>query len=423
MLLSILINYIFGLLIDRYQSNKISKKTLLFIAISCNLLILMYFKYSNFLIDNLNNLFSLSLTHETVKLPIGISFYTFHSISYLVDIYFKKSKVQKNPIDMALYISLFPQLVAGPIVRYNQISHQLRDRTVNLEKFSGGVLLFIAGLTKKVLIANQLGVIADAIFSKAPADLSISLAWLGIICYSLQIYFDFSGYSDMAIGLGKMFGFDFPKNFNYPYISQSISEFWRRWHISLGLWFRDYVYIPLGGNRVSKWKVYRNLFIVWALTGFWHGASWTFIAWGLYYGCFIAIEKAGFGKILEKIWSPIRHLYVTLIFLIGWVFFRADNFSFSVQYLKALFGINGHQLMEKLTVYYLHDNWLIILLGVIFATPILPFINQYVSRIDTNLFFLAAKRLLVSGVSLALFILCIIHLTNSTYNPFIYFRF
>lgn len=420
MMLSIVLNYIFGLFVDKFRHHKSLKKIILWFAIIANLLILGYYKYFNFLIENINRLFDMNIEVDPVVLPIGISFFTFQAMSYVIDVYRNDARVQKNPFDLALYVALFPQLIAGPIVRYNEIAEQLKKRFVNLEKFSEGIQIFIVGLSKKVLIANQVGIVADAIFNKPTSEMSILLAWVGIVAYSLQIYFDFSGYSDMAIGLGKMFGFDFPKNFNYPYISKSITEFWRRWHISLSSWFRDYVYIPLGGNRVSTVKIYRNLFIVWGLTGFWHGASWTFLAWGLYYGIIIALERAGLNKVLAKLWSPIRHVYVILIFLIGWVFFRADNFTYSFEFIKTMFGINGQPAIDQLALYYLHDYGIILAIAILFSTPIIPFV---MNKIKAGSALQVPKQLVVFVLLISLFIVNIVYMVNSTFNPFIYFRF
>jgi alginate O-acetyltransferase complex protein AlgI len=304
--------------------------------------------------------------------------------------------------------------VAGPIVRYNTIAHQLHQRAVSTEKFAEGVRRFIIGLAKKVLIANQLGLIADEIFAMDPEMISTSTAWIGAIAYTLQIYFDFSGYSDMAIGLAKMFGFDFLENFNYPYISRSISEFWRRWHISLGTWFRDYVYIPLGGSRVSQWRVYRNLFIVWSLTGFWHGASWTFIIWGLYYGCLIALEKAGFEAVLKKLWRPFQHMYVLVLVIIGWVFFRADNFNYSFEFLKTMFGING-SLYDVQSYFYIMNYWGLFLLAIIASIPIYPILEKSIER--------SKVAFVLPIYYFALLLIASMFLTNAVYNPFIYFRF
>lgn len=423
MIFSIILNYVFGLLVHTFRDHKHLNKIILWAAILANLLVLGYYKYINFLISNINDLFKTNIEMDPVALPIGISFFTFQAMSYVIDVYREPKEVQRNPFDLALYVALFPQLIAGPIVRYNEVAAQIKKRFVNLEKFSEGIKIFIIGLSKKVLIANQVGFVADAIFNKPTSEMSVLLAWIGIIAYSLQIYFDFSGYSDMAIGLGKMFGFDFSKNFNYPYISKSIGEFWRRWHISLSTWFRDYVYIPLGGNRVSTFKSYRNLFIVWGLTGLWHGASWTFIAWGLYYGIIIAMERAWLNKVLEKLWSPFRHAYVILIFLIGWVFFRADNFSYSFEFIQTMFGANGQPLYDKLSIYYLYDYGAVMLLAIIASTPIVPFLTKKMSQEGRGAFLQWSKQLVVSGALLILLIINIVHMVNSTFNPFIYFRF
>ncbi|MCU5356722.1 MBOAT family protein, partial [Bacillus cereus] len=414
MLFSILVNYWFGILLGNSRFTNGQRKLLLTFAIVMNIAILGYFKYANFLVDNINSILHTNIVLEKIPLPIGISFFTFHAMSYIIDIYKKKVDAQRNIFDLALYFTVFPQLVAGPIVRYNTISHQLHQRTVDADKFSEGVRRFIIGLGKKVLIANQLGVIADEIFSMNPSDMSVSLAWMGAIAYTLQIYFDFSGYSDMAIGLGKMFGFDFLENFNYPYISKSISEFWRRWHISLGSWFRDYVYIPLGGNRVTTWKVYRNLFIVWGLTGFWHGASWTFMIWGIYYGILIALEKAGLENLLQKLWSPLQHIYVMFLVIIGWVFFRADNFSYCFEFLKSMFGFNS-PLTDINSYFYIMNYWGIFLLAIITAAPVFPWLQKMLST----------KRFAVLSpvYYLSILVIVLVFLTNATYNPFIYFRF
>lgn len=421
MLFSILLNYCFGLLVHHYDKRKNMKVTFLIMAVVGNILLLSYFKYISFFTDILNQTLHLSIHVEPIPLPIGISFYTFQAMSYVIDIYRKDGAVQKNPLNLALYISIFPQLIAGPIVRYNIVADQIKTRIHSFERFTEGIQIFVLGLAKKMLIANQVGFVADKIFALPPSEMSAGTAWIGIIAYTLQIYFDFSGYSDMAIGLGKMFGFDFPKNFNYPYISKSISEFWRRWHITLGSWFRDYIYIPLGGNRVSKLANYRNLFIVWGLTGLWHGASWTFIAWGLYYGFIISIEKAGFEKILNKLWKPLQHAYVLIIVMIGWVFFRADNFAYSFQYLKAMFGIGRQSFIDDNTMLYIHEYIVIFIIAFIAATPILKRIKNILElEPKTYMFTMQFVRPILL---LTLFMISVMYLINSTYNPFIYFRF
>ncbi|SFB04474.1 MULTISPECIES: MBOAT family protein [unclassified Bacillus (in: firmicutes)] len=423
MLLSLVLNYLFGLIVHHFRRHKHLKKITITFAVITNLLLLGYYKYINFIILNINELFSTNISIEPVEMPLGISFFTFHAMSYVIDVYRKEDEVQRNPFNLALYLALFPQLIAGPIIRYHEVADQIKQRFVTIEKFSEGIRIFIIGLSKKVLIANQVGFLADAIFNKPTSEISVLLAWIGIIAYTLQIYFDFSGYSDMAIGLGKMFGFDFPKNFNYPYISKSISEFWRRWHISLSSWFRDYVYIPLGGNRVSTLKSYRNLFIVWGLTGLWHGASWTFIAWGLYYGIIIAMERAFLNNLLEKLWTPLRHVYVILIFLIGWVFFRADNFTYSFEYIQTMFGLGDQPLYDKLSMYYLYDYGAIMLLAIVACTPIMPYLYKKTNALTFNSFMVSSRQLVVSGILILLLLVNIVHMVNSTFNPFIYFRF
>lgn len=412
MLLSILLNYCFAFLIDRG-----SGKLWLTIGVSCNLLFLIFFKYFNMLVQTVNHFFAIeSILPESLKniaLPIGISFYTFQIMSYIIDVYRKNVPVQKNILKLALYISLFPQLIAGPIVRYTDIVGQMDDRKWDSGKICEGISRFIVGLSKKVFISNTVAQTADLIFQTDYTTLGVSGAWLGIICYTLQIYFDFSGYSDMAIGLGKMFGFDFLENFNYPYISKSIQEFWRRWHISLSSWFRDYLYIPLGGNRKGKARTYRNNGIVFLLCGLWHGASWTFAFWGLYHGAFLILEKMVLGKYLKKLWAPLQHLYALLVVMVGWVFFRADTFWGAVQYLKAMVGMNGLGSINPLAL----SNYLIgiILIAAVASAPVLPKIKNYFHGWKKDV----AQCLVLS----LLFVLCSAFLAGNEYNPFIYFRF
>jgi len=422
MFASIIGNYIFGLLIadeKRYQN----KKLMLVLSITFNLSILLFFKYTNFLVGNVCDIFNISYEVPPIKLPLGISFFTFHAISYIVDVYKKNVKVQENFWDLALYICLFPQLVAGPIIRYHNIYQQIHERQETLVKFGEGVNRFMIGLFKKILIANQLGILADSAFAVGGTGLTTATAWLGIIAYSLQIFFDFSGYSDMAIGLGKMFGFDFPENFNYPYIAKSIGEFWRRWHISLSTWFRDYVYISLGGSRVSNWKIYRNLFVVWFLTGMWHGASWTFICWGLYFGVLIALERLILNKIFSKIWSGFSHIYLIFSVMLGWVFFRANSFSFSIHYLKVMFGLEGTGLIDNVTLAYLNDFGPTILIGILFSMPVVKYLRSKIESKNVKLVENDFAYVLNSIVYVALFFMCILNLISSTYNPFLYFRF
>lgn len=422
MLVSVVVNYIFGILIEAV-SNKGTKKALLTLAISINIGLLAFFKYMNFLVENINNLFNIHISLDPIPLPIGISFFTFQAMSYVIDVYQKDAPVQKNFFNLSLYIALFPQLIAGPIVRYNTVAEQIKKRITSVAKFAEGIRRFVIGLSKKVLIANPLGAVADEIFAMPADSLTTGTAWIGIIAYTLQIYFDFSGYSDMAIGLGKMFGFDFEENFRYPYISQSISEFWRRWHISLGTWFRDYVYIPLGGNRVKGWKVYRNLLIVWTITGFWHGASWTFMAWGFYYGLIISIEKFGLEKLIRSLWRPLQHAYVLFIVMVGWVFFRADNFAYSFEYIKRMF-IATEEIFNNQTILYIVDYWQVFGLGILFSTPIVPVITKKLyDWMNENKLLLFTKEIISTVIFISLLSVITMYLVNSTYNPFIYFRF
>lgn len=424
MLVSILLNYLFGLAVE-YSKKRGSKKAWVLIAIIANLGILGFYKYAGFFIENINLLMNWNVTIDEVPLPIGISFYTFQAMSYVIDVYRKDAKVQRSFINLSLYIALFPQLIAGPIVRYQTIADQINKRVVNSTYLVDGTRRFIQGLSKKVLIANPMGEVADSVFRISGGDLTTASAWIGILAYTLQIYFDFSGYSDMALGLGKLFGFDFEENFRYPYVSQSISEFWRRWHISLGNWFRDYVYFPLGGNRGETWKVYRNLIIVWTLTGFWHGASWTFMAWGFYYGFIISIEKFFLLSILKRLWRPLRHVYVLLIVMIGWVFFRADNFPYALEYIRTLFSFDIVHLYNEKTVLYLLNNWYVFIIAIILVMPVYPMLRSRIySFLEGKRKELWVARDMISSVVYILFFLIVtMYLVNATYNPFIYFRF
>lgn len=421
--ISIIFNYFMGLAI----AQSVRPKRYLIFGVGVNLLLLIVFKYAGFLVQNLNELFS-SFAIPPVKdphilLPIGISFYTFQSLSYLVDIYRKEVAVQKRFVDLALYISLFPQLIAGPIVRYKDIAFQLQNKAYSLTRFGSGVEQFIIGLSKKVLLANNFGEAADHIFAGNIHDLSSPLAWLGIIAYALQIYFDFSGYSDMAIGLGRMLGFDFLENFNFPYISKSIQEFWRRWHISLSTWFRDYLYIPLGGNRVSKSRVYVNLLIVFTMTGFWHGASWNFLIWGLFHGLFLVIERLGFSKILSKIGAPFSNFYVIVVVLIGWVFFRVESLSEALLYIARLFSF---QFQDESTFWSFFDLKFMLVLGIglISSTAFFPWLARVFAPVMKKYSILDITfRSFYLLLILSMFLLSAFYLVADTYNPFIYYRF
>ncbi|HOU69559.1 MAG TPA: MBOAT family protein [Paludibacteraceae bacterium] len=416
MLTTILVNYAGAVLIDRYPK----RKCLALIAtIFTDLSFLFYFKYFNFFIENVNLLLSHEIDPLQVVMPIGISFYTFQAISYVVDVYRGDTKVQKSLPKLALYISLFPQLVAGPIVKYHDVASQIDCREVDWDAIPLGVKRFVVGLAKKVLVANTLGAVADTIFSQSPDSFSTPVAWLGAIAYSLQLFFDFSGYSDMAIGLGLMFGFKFKENFNYPYISKSISEFWRRWHISLSTWFKEYLYIPLGGNRKGKNRTYMNLCIVFLLTGFWHGANWTFIIWGLWHGFFIIIEKmTGWHKESSVQWfNAIKHIYCVFVFVIGWVLFRSDNWDYAWVYLKNMFGLVPSHFEVYQFGYYMNNfNLMVLIVAILLSTPVLSKM-VYVTK---------EKKVVLGCVNaflLLLFLVAVSFLASSTYNPFIYFRF
>lgn len=424
MLISILINYIMGIVMDHTSASG-KKKQLLALTIILNLAILGYYKYAGFFIGIVEDLFKVNIEFEGVPLPIGISFYTFQAMSYVIDVYRKDVKAQKSIIDLSLYITLFPQLVAGPIVRYQTVADQIKHRIIENEDFLYGTRRFIQGLAKKVLIANPMGEIADQTFALSGGDLTTGTAWIGIIAYSLQIYFDFSGYSDMAIGIARIFGFKFLENFDYPYISQSVTEFWRRWHMSLSHWFRDYVYFPLGGSRVShQWKVYRNLLIVWTLTGFWHGASWTFMAWGFYFGILICLEKWFLLKWLAKIPRIFRHIYLLLLVMIGWVFFRADNFSYSFEYLRTMFFMNDGKLYDYRTWLLINDYMIYLVLAILLAFPIYQVYVRWADRnAEKSKLFTIQLTFIQTVFYLLIFVVITMFLVNSTHNPFIYFRF
>lgn len=423
MIFSSIVDYIHGLLIEKFRGDDKKAKLVVLSSVVINLGLLSFFKYGDFFIENINTIIGTNFSSLDLPLPIGISFYTFQTMSYTIDVYRKEAPVQKSPIALATYVTLFPQLIAGPIVRYQTIAEQINHRKENIDQFSEGVKRFIIGLGKKVLLANNIGLLWAEIQNTNISDLTILTAWLGIIAFSFQIYFDFSGYSDMAIGLGKMFGFDFLENFNYPYISESITEFWRRWHISLGTWFKDYVYIPLGGNRLNKKRTYLNLFIVWLLTGFWHGASWNYVLWGLYFGVIIAIEKAGLLKFLEGLKKPIRHAYAIILLIIGWVFFVFEDISAGYNYLRTMFGLSNVKLYDSQFIYYLSSYMVILIVLVIGSTP---FIKNRHKAILNKLngkqkeFY---QQILVTGIYFIILFLSTAYLADASYNPFLYFRF
>jgi alginate O-acetyltransferase complex protein AlgI len=429
---SIVVNFVFGLQIQRTLERRASYQWL-FAGVAINLLILGVFKYANFLIENLNlvlDTVSIPLIPQSkIVLPVGISFYTFHSLSYLVDIYRRKTVAQRNIFDLSLYITMFSQLIAGPIIRYSDMWQQLRERTHTWAKFSSGVERFLIGLGKKVLLANTFARVADTIFTTDTQSLGAANAWLGILCYSLQIYCDFAGYSDMAIGLGRMFGFEFLENFNYPYIAKSVKDFWRRWHISLSTFFRDYVYIPLGGNRATVARTYVNLLLVFFLTGFWHGASWSFVVWGLLHGFFMVIERLGFEKVLAKTWSPVANLYTILVVMFAWVLFRADSLEYAVEYWGAMVQFSSSPAQTAL---FWGQIGLDLKLALLIAFPgvfgIYNWLWKWVEPI------LRSPGPLANGISYfyhvgsaafygAILLISTIYLIAGTYNPFIYYRF
>ena len=417
MMLAILMAYIFGLLIERYQSVPKLARLFLALSVSSSLLMLGYFKYADFFIRNVNAVTGCSISLLNITLPIGISFYTFQILSYTVDVYRQDVKAQRNPIDLATYVALFPQLIAGPIVRYSDIAEQLKWRIHTMGKTAQGIRRFILGLGKKILIANLLGELCS-IF-RASDDKSVLFFWLYAVAYTLHVYFDFSGYSDMAIGLGKLFGFDFLENFNYPFISKSITEFWRRWHMSLGTWFRDYVYIPLGGSRVSLPRHLFNIFLVWMLTGFWHGAAWNFVIWGLYFALLLILEKIWLLEILKKS-HVLNRIYVLTAVAISFVIFDATDMSQAFSYLKAMFGTGGYPLTSAASSYYFRSYFVVLMIALLGATPIPKSFCRRIQQWKTG----TAVMLFAEPLALsALLLICTAFLVDGSFNPFLYFRF
>lgn len=394
------------------------KTIFLITSIVLSLGALIVFKYSDFLIGNINGIFGTKLALLHLALPIGISFYTFQVLSYVIDIYKGKVPAQKSLIKLATYVSLFPQLIAGPIVRYADVEKELTKREHTFEKFSYGIRRFVIGLSKKVLIANSLGELCQIFL--ATDEKSVAFYWIYGIAFSLQIYFDFSAYSDMAIGLGKMLGFDFLENFNYPYVSKSITEFWRRWHISLSGWFRDYVYIPLGGNRVGKLKLIRNILVVWMLTGLWHGANWTFVIWGLLFGVLLIMEKTFLLKLLEKIPKIFGHIYVLLIVMISFIIFNANDIGQALLQIGGLFGANGEAFINSYTCYYLKSYFVILIIGLIGATS---FLKDKINQLKEKEKVRKVINVLEPIVLVSLLIFVTAYLVDNSYNPFLYFRF
>lgn len=411
MLLSIAVDYTHGRLVEHWRENDKLARRVVASSVICNLAILFFFKYWDFIAVNLNNLTGIPAPVFGLSLPIGISFYTFQTMSYTIDVYRRDAPVQKNVVTFGAYVTLFPQLIAGPIVQYRSVAAQLEGRQEDLEKFVSGIQRFTVGLAKKVLLANAIGELWDA--SIAARDLTAAGAWLGLVGYAFQLYFDFSGYSDMAIGLGRMLGFEFLENFRYPYISRSVVEFWKRWHISLTTWFREYVYFPLGGNRVSRAKWVRNILIVWLLTGIWHGAGWNFLLWGLYYAVWMLAERLFLGKWLEKMPGALRHIYTMLVVLLGWAIFAVEGLDRLVAFLGALFGRGG--LWAAVDGYHLRSYLPLLVILTAASTPLM---KDLWGRLGER-----AKSVLTPVLVLAALVLCTASLVDASYNPFLYFRF
>lgn len=416
MIFSILVNYIFGRLMDKNRGRQKRMKLMLVLSVVIDLGLLSVFKYTDFIITNVNAIFGSSFDLLKIALPIGISFYTFQAMSYTIDVYRDDVRVQKNLIDFGMYITMFPQLIAGPIVRYADVQDQLAERSVTTADFSEGVMRFVVGLGKKVLLANQMGAVWSEIYALG-GDVSALMAWTGAIAYTFQIYFDFSGYSDMAIGLGRMFGFKFPENFRYPYQSVSITDFWRRWHITLSTWFKEYLYIPLGGNRCGLARQALNLLIVWSLTGFWHGAGWNFVMWGLYYFVILFIEKLFLLKALDKLPKFFRHVYALLLIVIGWVIFASDDVGVLLPYLGSMFGANGA--VGGMDVYTLFTKAVLIIICCVASTELPK--RLFLSA--TGAMNEKAAFTIKSVMTIALLALSMILLIGDSYNPFLYFRF
>lgn len=418
MLFTAVFDFTNGLLIEKFREKKSISRMVLIGSLTVNLGILSFFKYYGFFASNINSFFHLNLAFSNLPLPLGISFYSFQSMSYVVDVYLGKVKAQKNVIVYGTFVTMFPQLVAGPIVKYVDISKQIEKRKESLNLFGEGAELFILGLAKKVLLGNNIGALWSTIKALPMTEISTASAWIGIISFTFQIYFDFSGYSDMAMGLGKMFGFHLVQNFNYPYTSKSITEFWRRWHMSLGSWFREYVYIPLGGNRSGRIKQYRNLFVVWFLTGLWHGANWNFIFWGLYFGAFVTIEKIFLLKWLNNKPTFISHVYTILVVIVGWVFFEFENMIQGISFLKIMFGIGTYSFVDSRAIYYLYTNIILFVILAICSTPIL---KNVMSSIKEKINLVGVLAVPIAYIIILFF--CTAYLVNQSYNPFLYFRF
>lgn len=423
MIVSILVSYTGGILVDRFktQGKRRAARAALLGPSVVSLSLLGFFKYADFLIGTVDSLTGAGINLLKIALPIGISFYTFQTMSYTIDVYRGEAKVQKNLISFGAYVTMFPQLIAGPIVQYKTIDRQLRTRKETAGQFAYGIHRFMIGLGKKVLLANNAGALWDTVSSMEHTQIPVVMSWMGLAAYTFQLYFDFSAYSDMAIGLGHMFGFRFLENFNYPYISKSITEFWRRWHISLSTWFRDYVYIPLGGNRVGVWKHIRNILVVWMLTGIWHGASWNFVLWGLYYGILLLIEKFVLGKYLKKLPGVFQHIYCMFFVMLGWNLFVFDDMSAGISFARALFGTYGAGFCSRETLYLLYNNAVLMVLLILGSTQLPARAGNWICAK------LRGKETILTIVKnvfyVGIFLLSVAWLVDASYNPFLYFRF
>lgn len=421
MLFSTVSDYVHGRLIDRFRGRR-SSRVFLVSSILINILLLGFFKYADFLIQSLNSVVGCSLPLLNLPLPIGISFYTFQTMSYSIDVYRGEAKVQKNILDFGVFVAMFPQLIAGPIVKYKQVDEVLHRRSVDIFRISYGTKRFVIGLAKKVLLANNLGMLWTEISAMNYGEMNVLTAWLGILAYAFQIYFDFSGYSDMAIGLGEVLGFHFPENFNYPYISASITEFWRRWHITLGSWFREYVYIPLGGNRKGLLKQLRNILIVWTLTGIWHGAGWNFLFWGLWFAMLLILEKMFLGKILSGSPKTFGRIYTCVAVLVGWVLFAVETPAGIMGYLRAMFGLNGVGLWDRQALFIVSENLLLFAIAVLAALPLTRLAVKKLELKRTGAA-IALYRFGEKVIPVILLFLSIAYVVEASYNPFLYFRF
>ncbi len=420
MLLSILMNYYCGLDIDgKRNSPQLARRSLIF-AVAANVLVLGFFKYYGLIMETVNGTLPVDIPYRVLPLPIGISFYTFQALSYIVDVYRGEARAQKKFTWFAAYICMFPQLIAGPIVRYVDIEEQLRQRSFGIVKFGRGAMFFIRGLAKKVVIANSIGTVYEQVMQLPVGTVSVLTSWVGCLAYAFQIYFDFSGYSDMAVGLGKMFGFEFRRNFHYPYVSKSITEFWRRWHISLSTWFREYVYIPLGGNRCSGQRNMVNLILVWALTGLWHGAEWNFLFWGLYYGVLLILEKHVWGALMDRLPGVIQHIYTFVLVMVGWVFFFSPDLGSALDYIGMMFGMGASALADRQAVFLLTTHWLLFLLCILGSSSLgwkilCAFMESYKKG--------RTQRIMSCVIYMGIFLVSVAFLVTETFNPFLYFRF